>query len=363
MPLVTSCTSSAERLHNYKKTETAERKRKVRDMLKTDIKALVILGSDILEEGKFDEAERRKYLNASEAASCIRKQWYSKNGAKGEPHMWGYARRGSHGEKFLVESLIAANVPLTMAGRDQETWKDDKRKISATPDGIIQYDDEWIVPEFKTIDPRTNRKNLPRPKDIVQLEIGMELIDANIDRPEGVKLRGLLIYMDSSNYFDILQIDVPRNRNILDRMAKRASKLLRTKDVSNLDREGKRDGGKECKTMCSFREVCGVTMEASADRKRANRTSNFDGSAIRYMELKDAETAIKAEKASLQEDIKNGLHQRSTNKIIVGDITVSLSVQKGRASLNRKAVAAAGIDLSPFEKIGAPSERLLVERA
>jgi hypothetical protein len=331
--------------------------------MKTDIKELVIRGSDILDEGRFDPEERKKYLNASEALSCIRKQWYSKNDAKGEPQMWGHARRGSHGEKFLVESLIAANVPLTMAGKDQETWKDEERKISATPDGIIKYDNEWIVPEFKTIDPRTNRSNLPRAKDIAQNEIGMALIDANIDRPDGVKLRGLVIYMDASNFFDIIQFDVPFNKGILGTMAKRASKILRTKDVANLDREGKRDGGKECKTMCSFREVCGVTMEASGDRKRANRASNLDSSAIRYMELKDAEAVIKVEKASLQEDIKNGLRQRSTNKVIVGDITVSLSMQKGRASLDKAAVAAAGINLSPFQKIGAPSERLLVERA
>ena len=327
-----------------------------------NIKETVMRGSDILDEGRFDPEIRKTYLNASEAYQCIRKQWYAKNGAKGEPQMWGYARRGIHGEKFLVESLTAANVPLTMAGKDQVTWKDEKRKISATPDGIIQFDDEWIQPEFKTIDPRTKRSNLPRAKDVVQLEIGMELVNANIDRPDGVPLRGLLIYMDCSNYFDIIQFDVERNPVIMDAMSKRASKILRTKDVANLDREGKREGGKECKTMCSFQEVCGVHIENITDRKRANRASNIDGSAIRYMELKDVETTIKAEKAALKEDIKNGLRQRSTNKVIVGDITVSLSITKGRASLDKAAVKRAGIDLRPFEKIGTPSERLLVER-
>jgi CRISPR/Cas system-associated exonuclease Cas4 (RecB family) len=243
--------------------------------MKTDIRELVIRGSDILEEGKFDEAERRKWFNASEAMTCIRKQWYSKNGAPKEPEMWGFARRGIHGEKFLVESLIAANVPLTMTGKEQETWKDKKRQISATPDGIIKYDTEWIVPEFKTIDPRTNRSNLPRVKDIVQNELGMALIDQNIDRPDGVTLRGLVIYMDASNYFDILQFDVPFNKNILDTMARKAQKIFRTKDVSNLDREGKRAGGKECKTMCPYNEVCGVHTETAVDRKRANRGSNL----------------------------------------------------------------------------------------
>ena len=53
---------------------------------------------------------------------------------------------------------------------------------------------------------------------------------------------------------------------------------------------------------------------------------------------------------------------RGTKKVIVGDVEVSISQTKGRVSLNRKAVAAAGINLSPFETVGAPSERLTVQR-
>jgi len=114
--------------------------------------------------------------------------------------------------------------------------------------------------------------------------------------------------------------------------------------------------------MCPFRETCGVHLEAGQP-KRANRSSNFDVAALRYMELKDLEDAIKTEKAGLSEDIKRGLRQRGTNKAVVGGINVTLSVTKGRASLDRKAVKAAGIDLSPFETTGNPSERLLVDRA
>lgn len=328
-----------------------------------NIKDLVILGSDLLEEGKFDEAIRRKYLNASEAMGCIRKQWYSKHQPEaGEPQMWGYARRGSHGEKFLVESLLAANVPIAYAGKDQETWRDDKRNISATPDGIIQYDTEWVVVEFKTIDPRTNKSRLPKAQHVAQLEIGMELIDQNIDRPDGVTLRGVLVYMDASNYFDIEEFPVSRNKAILDQMAKRASKIFRTKDVGNLDREGKRDGGKECKTMCPFTRVCGVDVETTGTR-RANRGSNMDAAAVRFMAIKDQVDTLKGEQDGLKEDIKNEMKSRNMNRGMVGNIECSLSISAGRSSLNRKAVTAAGIDLSPFETIGAPSERLTVKWA
>lgn len=327
----------------------------------TSIRDLVIRGSDILEEGKF-KFDRSKYLNGSEAMTCLRRQWYKKFQPEEEAEQdWGYARRGIHGERFLVESLIAANVPLTMSGKEQMSWQDEKRRISSTPDGVIQYDDEWVMPEFKTIDPRTNKSKLPRVPHVAQLQIAMEMIDLNIDRPDGVGLRGLLIYMDASNYFDILEFPIDRDKTILDKMAKRASKILRTKDVGNLDREGKRGGGNECKTMCGFSEVCGVDVEAASTR-RANRGSNFDGCALRYMELKDAEDVIKVEKATLQEEIKNGLKQRSTNRAVVGNIEVLLSIAKGRASLDKAAVKRAGIDLSPFEQTGQPSERLTVKR-
>ena len=328
-----------------------------------NFKALIILGSGLNDAARFDRGKRDQYLNASEAMTCIRKQWYAKHGAKAEPQDWGFARRGTHGERFLVESLLAANVPLANTGRDQLSLQDDDRKISATPDGIIKYSDVWIVPEFKTLDPRSNKSALPKPAHVAQLEIGMELIDQQIDRPDGVKLTGVLMYMDASNYHDIIEIPIKRNPAILDQMAKRAAKVLRTKDVSSIDREGQRNGGKECKTMCPFAGICGVTVGAPTERKRANRGSNLDGSALRYMELKDEEARIGVEKTSLAEDIKAGLAERNTNKVIVGDITVSLSITKGRASLDRKAVAAAGIDLSQFETVGRASERLLVERA
>ena len=328
-----------------------------------NIKNLVVLGSGILEEGTFDETVRRKYLNASEAMGCIRKQWYSKHQpAAAEPQEWGYARRGNHGEKFLGESLIAANAPLAYAGKDQETWRDEARKISATPDGILQYDKEWVVTEFKTIDPRTNKSKLPKAQHVAQLEIGMELIDQNIDRPDGVTLRGVLVYMDASNYFDIEEVPVARNKAILNQMAKRASKIFRTKYVGNLDREGKRAGGKECKTMCPFTRVCGVDIETSGTR-RANRGSNMDASAIRYMAIKDQVDVLKDEQDGIKEDIKNEMKSRNMKKGLVGNIECSLTISAGRASLDKKAVKAAGIDLSPFETIGASSERLTVKRA
>jgi hypothetical protein len=332
--------------------------------MKIDIKSSVIRGVQTIEKNKFD-FDRSKYLNASEAASCIRKQWFDKHAPKqAEAQNWGYARRGSHGESYVIDNLRRANVPLFVGDADEAlSIQDDDLKISATPDDLIVYDDEWHGLEIKTIDPRTNRANLPKLEHVTQLQIGMALVDKHVARPADVALKsGILVYMDASNFDDIIQFEVPFDGAILDRMAKRARKVLRTRNVAGLDREGKRNGGRECQSMCAFKKVCGVNEESASSRTKANRGSSFDASAVRYMEIKTAEDALKVEKASIAEDIKLGLKTRKTNKAIVGDITVTLTTRKGRTSLDAKAVKAAGIDLTPFQTVGNPSEALTVSR-
>ena len=329
-----------------------------------NVKEQVMRGVEILEEGKF-QYDRSKYINASEALTCIRKQWYSKHAADKEAEQdWGYARRGVHGEKYLIEALRTANVPLINAWPEQWSIHDEDRKVSGTPDAYIAYDNEWLGLEIKTIDPRTNRMNLPKAAHVAQLQICMALIEQQVDIPDGVVFeRGLLVYMDASNFNDIIQFEVGFNHQILDQMAKRGKKILRSKTPDALDREGKTAGGKECQTMCGFREICGVPTEgATTGRKRANRGSNMDAAAVRYMDIKEETEALKGEQELLKEDIKDELAKRKVRKTTVGDIEIDLAITQGRKSLDKKAVKAAGIDLSPYEKTGLPSERLTLTR-
>jgi CRISPR/Cas system-associated exonuclease Cas4 (RecB family) len=329
----------------------------------TDIRELVIRGSDILEADKFSY-DRSKYLNASEAGNCIRKAWYGKHMPEfaGEQD-WGYARRGIHIEKFMVEALRASNVPLINAWPAQWSMQDEKRRLSATPEGYIAWDDYWEGFEIKSIDPRTNKASLPKEPHVIQLQIGMELIDQQIDRPDGVTFEGgLLIYVDASNYFDIEVFQIDRDPTILDRMAKRAKKVLNSTTPDAMDREGKANGGKECKTMCAFREICQPELKDGRQGKRANRGSKFDDQAKRFMDIKDEEDRLKMERDVLKEDIIGSLNDREMKKVMVGNIEVELASVKGRSSLDKKAVEKAGIDLSPFEKTGVPSERLTLKR-
>ena len=323
-----------------------------------NLKKAIMMGAAALDANKFDY-NREDWGNASEIFGCIRKQWYQRNSPdEGAPDSWGFARRGSHGEKYIVASMIAANMPLTETGTDQVTLQDPARKLSATPDGVLIYDNETIPVEFKTIDPRARKDKLPKENHVKQLQIAMEMRTPDPLRPINF---GILMYMDASDFDDIIQFEIQRDPTILVAATHRAQKKLRTQNVDMLDREGKKTG--ECK-YCVFTEICGVKKSEleQGGSQRSNRGSNLHEAAEGYMELKEKEEDQKQFKAGWAEAIKQELLKRKTNHTVVGDIDIELQAVKGRTSLDKKAVKAAGIDLTPFEKVGAPSERLIVKR-
>jgi len=329
-----------------------------------DMKTLITRGAEIIDARTVWKHDRNDYLNASEAGQCIRQLWYAKHGAKAAPQQWGFARRGKAAERFVIDSLVAGNVPLRFAGADQQSIPDAELKISATPDGVIDFGNgEWILIEIKSFDPRSNTSKFPKPDNVLQLDIGIGLVAKHL-APKGVKVvRGLLIYINASDYDDIRQFEVTHDAGVLKRMAAKASKVLKTRSAEPLDREGKRDGG--CR-YCPFTEVCGVTADEASSRSgpaRANRGSNFAAAATRFLEVKDEAAALEAEESDLKETIKQELASRKTTTATVGDIVVTLTSVAGRTTLDKAAVAKAGIDLSKFEKVGKPSERLEVKRA
>lgn len=326
-------------------------------MTPEDLKKAVLAGADAIDARKTWSVDRSKYLNASEAVSCIRKQWFSKHDAEGAPEQdWGYARRGTQGEKYVVEALRAAGLELLFAGDDQSSIADDELMISATPDGVLyNASGAHVALEIKTIDPRTNRANLPRREHLVQIQLGMELLRTQ----RGLDIEsGLILYMDASNYNQLDIYPVGRNPQILSDMAIRARLVLRTRNVDKLDREGRTTGA--CKT-CPFADRCGVDLAETKAFTRSNRGSALDAAVRRYVEISQEQDGLSDEKAALAEEIKAELRKRNTSSTIVGDIEVELTSVAGRSSIDQKAMEKAGIDLAPFKKIGLPSERLTVK--
>lgn len=329
-----------------------------------EMRGLIIGGQRILDSRKEWGFDRQMFLNSSEADDCIRKLWYAKHRPDLEQEQeWGFAWRGHMAEEYVVRCLAARNDTVTMfTGDDQVSLQDEARKLSATPDGIISFEGgPFEGLEIKSIDPRTNRANLPKPGHITQFKIAMALMN-NSGRLAGQSVaKGRLIYIDASNYNDILEFEVEAGDDaFLDKYAKKAAKVFRTQKVEMLDREGKRDGG--CK-FCPFTDACGVDVAETSKRRAGNRGSHLDSAVVSYMALKDQEDGIKLQKDALKADIVAELEKRGIKGGQVGDVVVTLTTVKGRESLDKKAVAAAGIDLSPFTKVGAPSVRLDVRRA
>ena len=334
------------------------------------IKDSVMKGRAALEAQHDWGFDRQLYLNSSEAGHCIRRVWYSKHQPElAEEQSWGYARRGSHMEGYVVGSLRAANVPLIFAGDEQVSLQDEDRKLSATPDGVIAYEDHWEGFECKSIDPRTNKSKLPKPEHVTQFKIAMALLNNHM-KPEGVAFSyGWLVYIDASNYDDILEFKVHMDEGILDKYARKADRVFRTKSASTLDREGRKNG-REC-SMCAFKATCDGVGQVASSLKRSKPAETLQtpksaeavaGLSLKYLAASDKATVASAEKARLSQEIKERMSQVGATYVADDRVVVSLTTSKPRTTLDRAAVKAAGIDLSKFETEGEASVRLNVKR-
>jgi CRISPR/Cas system-associated exonuclease Cas4 (RecB family) len=327
-----------------------------------DLTKAVVRGRDALDaaDGKFDHYDRSKYGNASEIGGCIRKQWYERNVKTPQEQDWGFARRGTHAEKYVIESLRAANVVLDGVGEDQFSIQDDDLLLSATPDGVFSEDGEWFGLEIKSIDPRTNTSRLPKPDHVTQLDVAMGLL--NKHRGFDIK-RGVVLYIDASNFNLLHQFEVKHDKRVLDQMSRRAKRMLRARSAEPLDREGQKTN--QCR-YCAFKTQCGVTVSEAADRQgptRSNRGSRLHAAVTSYGEAKEQADAAKAVMDEAKTEIIEGLQKRGVSELPVGEFVASLKNVAGRTTYDTKKAIADGVDLSPYQKTGAPSVRLDVKRS
>ena len=327
-------------------------------------------GADAIDaRDAFDPEVRASYLNASEALSCIRKQWYEKHAdpsEKDEPEDWGYARRGKHGETYIINCLRAANVPMLFTGEDQESIRDDELRISCTPDGLV-WDVEregWLVTEFKTIDPRTNRSNLPRVQHTTQVQIAAAMFEKHRGEfPElgdAPILGCLLIYMDASNYNDIVEHRVQLKPKILDQLKGRANRVLDGKSAGRLPREGAVGTKAECKQRCKWNKLCGVDGAGTSTAQGVTGGADAELQVASYISAKEAAADHKARQDAAGERLKAILKKNNVTKLEVDGHVVSLGTRAGSVSYAKVVKDhCPGVDLEPYR--GNPSETLTVK--
>lgn len=322
--------------------------------------------------------DRSKSVGASEAFGCLRKSWFSKHKAPRDPWYkddWGALKRGDVMEEHWVEPVVKwyldqlpGNVRLIWGGKHQRTLVGETAPSSATPDGlVVDADDDALalygVPslggtgcfnfEIKSIDPRVNlreEKSEHRGQTIMQMGLTRELTHY---RPN----YALIIYVDASFYSDINFFVIPFDQKTFDAGKERARQVMTEKDPSALYAEGKLED--KC-GFCPYTAECARVTGEATPRDGVITETNTDSPIINqiqeliFLERELSQEKKVAEKAhkQAQEDLKEILRDVGKKKFQVGDISATLTWNKGRKSLDRKAMEEDGIDLSLYEKEG-----------
>ena len=324
--------------------------------------------------------DRLNTVGASEVGQCLRKTWFSKNETPQDAvyeDRFGAKLRGDIIENhFWVPGLRAslpANVKLLFSGEDQRTLVDGY--LSATTDGLLVGVEHsalaWLgVPDIKSdcvnldcksIDPRVDIK-IEKPEHSFQVQAQMGLVrHATVHQPE----YSVLSYTDASFLDDIREFAVAFDPAIYQAAKDRARLVMTTEDALALAPEGKLSGGDECK-YCPWSSHCAAVTVAGMPKEETKPLG--DNAAAELKRLRDAERALstmkeqfETEHATAREAVKEFLRVNGIRRFKGDDWAVSWSSVKGRETVDIKAAEAAGIDLSPFRKVGDPADRLSVK--
>ena len=327
------------------------------------------------------QVDRKKVLSASEAIKCTRSLFLEKAVPDGydldTTFNWGFAERGNSAETWLVEKLRDFFQPeeLLFAGDDQRSFR--FGPLSATPDGLLVIDGENILLEVKSIDPRARLNGKPRPAHEAQVKQSMFVVGKAMDAKISY---AVIIYLNANNYEEMQQFVVKPDPSFARGQVKKAEELMAKLDgatpenwlhlAASLPAEGLTNDSKDC-DYCPFTSECSQMQKGvvtTPDKPVAPTDlpkflpKTITRSINRYVDLNDERDALAAQVDELGNEIKKYMDAESADTVDTGKVSAKLQNVAGRRTLDKAAVAAAGIDLSPYEKVGKPSLRLLVER-
>lgn len=325
---------------------------------------------------------RSDTVGASEIGQCARKVWYGKqHGSNAIAADDDYTEtRGAMARGDLIEqhlwvpamraAVSAAGGTLLFAGEEQTSLVDSY--LSATPDGLAVgmpadalakhgVDDcgGLFLTECKSIDPRVDLRQ-EKAEHFAQVQAQLGLVRfATEYQPE----YALISYIDASFVDNVEEFVVRFDPAIYENAKRRALSIMDATSPLALRPEGKMAGGKECKycawkSRCADETVAGVPAERAAIG--ANLAARLEALALKASEESGLAKVHDAAAAEAKEEIKELLRDARTRHAETDNVSVTWSTVKGRSATDLKAMEKAGVDLTPYVKVGEPSERLLI---
>jgi hypothetical protein len=333
-------------------------------------------------------ADRANSVGASEIGQCGRKVYFTKNegdavyGASpddGFAESWGATLRGRLFEDYFWAPAMRARFRdrLLYSGDDQQTFT--SGFLSATPDGLLIdlprdalahlgvtdiEGDRSVVLECKTIDPRV-KLDEPKPEHVYQATVQMGLLrELTKHRPQWA----VVSYANASFLDDVIEFPIAFDPLIFANAKARAAQIMTVTAADELKPEGWIAGGRECE-YCPFTRACGrlrSTLPTQApteppDPQFVAEIADLARETKRHQADADAATE---RLRSAQHEIKERLRAKSLTRIAGNGVSVVWSPVKGRQSFDmpgiRRVAEQAGIDLTPFETTGDPTDRLTI---
>jgi hypothetical protein len=339
--------------------------------------------------------DRKKSVGASEAFGCIRKTWFGKRGAdfgyKKDPEYkesWGAMRRGDLIENYHVVPAVEAGLrrrglKLILAGTGQDTILDGNS--SATLDGLIlseeqgaklpidflayygipEIDEESVVFEIKSFDPRIN---IMEEKAIhggqVQMQMGLIRETTNYKPNYAV-----ILYVNASWLDDLRPFVVKFDENVYQLGRKRAEKVFNIDDPALLGAEGKLDG--MC-TYCPFQRSCAkVSTDRVPPRRETLKKKEIEGQdpellatldelVVEVASLKKAKKEVEKELEDANEAVRQALIQHRESRAVGSGWKVSYTTVAGRKTLSADKMIEAGLIPDDYMEEGAGYEKLTV---
>jgi hypothetical protein len=312
--------------------------------------------------------DRSQSIGASEIGQCVRKNWFSKHGSPPDPayaDRWGAKKRGDLIEAFWVKALrgYLGKGILHYAGQYQRTFIDPESRLSATPDGLVVTEDECFTVECKSIDPRAKIEEA-KPEHIFQCQVQLGLIRA---QTRYQPTHAILCYIDASFLDESREFTITFDAGVFEQAKRRAAAIYAANSAEQLRPEGYIAGGAECE-YCAWRGSCSA-MRAGQVPSRQEPVDDVAIGALMRLAGNRARYKANAEALELltreaEEEIKQVLRDYGTRRVNAGGISISWSALKGRPSWDwpalRAAAEEAGLDLSEFETVGEPSDRLQI---